>query len=580
MASVLDAIERFSSSTFGLPPSMPLIDSTGRAIYAMYPDDRTLAYVETLGADARMTARIRVSAWISEREAVADARALLEKTQWSATREDVLRAMCTSARIDRRRAATLFSYMLKNGETVERVGQQSQPDEGALARAQMQTPPAGFRMGRLAVQPVVVNISALQSSPVVGTNGAERNVERLARSHELSRRAVLERGSAPTYLGRPDAPFQGVTVPASERIPVKATTVRLRSLTWLLWQRRESAASPNRARAHVVGLDGELTKIISLHHDVVRHFAMPHRDSVAILDSDLVLHVYDQSGRVLFETALAGTPEVTAAFGAWNQDSHPLKIQAALRGIDFDPDRRILLITLLEFVWVFSADGTVLFAKRVQAAASRSLQLGTLDERMAAAVAVLGLPPDSSHDDIAESIEMAGHRLTTDDISLTAIIEPIEDRLTNALETMASARQDDARDWIYGAWLTPDGGCIVSAYSGKTLELDACGVELRAWYARGPQLEAVRLTDCWFTASFGVPSILMEAGVAQTLSAEDRTKWHATRTPEVLSVHKANMLPPLQVVLPATFVAFYPAGEGLVIETKTKRFRIELAQNG
>lgn len=546
-------------STFGaLPPSVPFIDSQGRTLAAMQNDPEVLSLLEAIASDPAVEGRLSFPAVLAE---VASVKLLREKIYAGAgaTRSELTAHVQRETGVDKRRSGALLDMMAKSGDlTVDRSG------AAALYRAaeQQNTVPkadliVAFRSGRDPIQPELLNLSGVVASSPRPQDWLEPEQPPIDEYHRL----VGLREAAPFDLDTGEHPT-GTPIPPAERLTGRGTTIVLANATWVLWKKKPAESNRSEGFAYIRDRSGALVSEMTLGHDVVRHFGYADRTTLVLLDSDLRAHVYREDGALVASYSLRDTPEVSTTIEAWNAIAEfPLKDTSAVRAIDFGPQER-LLVTVLDRLWVYSPDGEVLYSLRVPGARdASSASVSAVDQGALAAAAVMfGLPSDATIDEIAYFAEESGISKVSASPSMSMSFSFGEEPDRTAEEIIRDAVGNLSTDWIYGAWLTPEGGCVLTTYSGqgaelgRGVELDASGTPTRTWRGRGERK--------YHLAPQGYHSWPTTAPT-----------WFAFNTPELLTIASS---PPTEVtariVLPAGFTTYYPAGDTVVVETKTKRY--------
>ncbi|TFB74132.1 hypothetical protein E3O06_07400 [Cryobacterium glaciale] len=557
LKSCLSALSAYMGTN--LPPSVPFVDAQGLSIAALFNDPEVISTLELLALEPQLTDRLSITGLHQDIASVASLRQMI-RTQPGITRVSAVERVKVETMTTGRRIGSLLDYMAKAEDVREdrtdgfarywTVEKKTKRDDGLVIRTQEES----FRAGCDFLLPEPVQMPLQRASP--GPPHPENWIEPPGITLDLYHRLIDERGAAPKVLDS-DRPLSfGENIPAEERLTGRGKAIVVANNTWILFHRRPPTSLRSHGYAHIRDAEGRLIGQLELGHDFIRVYSHRSREFVIILDSDLDVHVYRESGERIERISLRDTPEVVETVRAWNAAAaFPIKSTAAVRSIDFDPASRTFLVTVLNRVWVFSLNGDVRYCRRVAAPGASPVHWPSAGkEDISFAAEVLGLPVDITRDEMVAYAKETGLVVVGESIGFG------EDAARLQPDTLSD-------DWIYFSWLTPDGGCVFSTYTGLTVQLDANGQTVGTWY------------------SGTVSSCLTDADDRGGLDSGPRFHSWALTTPGWFAVHTPVLLtiasvPPTritkQIVLPKNYTTIYPAGNRIVVETRTGRYLFDV----
>jgi len=287
--------------------------------------------------------------------------------------------------------------------------------------------------------------------------------------------------------------------------------------TWLLLRATVTMAKPD-ATAALRRMDrsGHLIAKRRLDHDVYRVGKGSAGSSLAIMDSNGVLHLYDADARLLMETDLARDPRVVDHFRTIETDYWG-EFKSQVRAVDVAPGDEKYLFTLADEAWCCRRDGHALWGVMMplnegwESVVGRSERFGVgIEVEDALRLFDLSLPV--SPDDIRQkwkALALARHPdLNPDDPDATEKMKQVNaafEILTGVDSDTLSFDSSDVthfersapdhvidvgggmrleitmsmgvpQDWVYTAsFAANDGGAYVATYSGKVILLSGQG---------------------------------------------------------------------------------------------------------
>ncbi|MBH0099365.1 hypothetical protein I6E68_09455 [Salinibacterium sp. NSLL150] len=145
----------------------------------------------------------------------------------------------------------------------------------------------------------------------------------------------------------------------SERLPGVMHTYALRGGFWLVGYPRTLPNGESQTKIIVKSRVGETLRSFVLKQYVVRVFSSFQRENIIILDSTLGVAVLDLMGRHIHGFSLAKNPEVQSVLRTLREDTKP---RNTIRGIDISPTSGDIAFSVVDHVWRFTSDGSLVSA--------------------------------------------------------------------------------------------------------------------------------------------------------------------------------------------------------------------------
>ena len=287
--------------------------------------------------------------------------------------------------------------------------------------------------------------------------------------------------------------------------------------TWLLEGSKKNVARPD-AEASLLRMNrhGQLIAAGQLNHDAYRVGVGSAGPSIAIMDSDGALHIYDAGMNVVVETDLAKDPRVLDHFRTIETEYWG-EFKSQVRAVDISPESDRYLFTLADEAWCCTVDGSTVWGVVMplndgwERVVGRSKEFGVGHE-VEDALRLFGLSLPVAPDDIKQkwrALALAHHPDRNPDEpraleKMTAVnhafeiltgVDPdtlsFEESDTTHFERSAPDHVIDLgsgvqititmstgvpQDWVYAAsFAAIDGGAYIATYSGRVILLSREG---------------------------------------------------------------------------------------------------------
>ena len=488
---------------FGHPASIPFIESKAGAIAALFDDTETFDLMQAVANHISRDADID--------EYRADALAMAYVRQ-SIARSSSVSLASLRAGVDprvRSHLSRLVSWMEKNRELAIIKDGKNVTVESELAGFKPSVTFPTFRQDSALAQPKTRPLRPIKRPDI------EHDERRKEREERLGRKTY---GTIEEHFLAPDLRTTGVM-----------NTTLLRDGIWLIGRSRSNVDNSSYTSVLAKTHDGAITAAFDLDHRVVHVYGGFERSHVVVLDSILGVHVYDFYGNQLQGFSLAKNPEFLSVYELLDDYT---KATALVRAVDVSSRTGEIMFSVLDRVWRFTADVTLLSA--------------------------LFLPPGDPVDTSTAVAIRVGSELAV--------------REKNAI--------DWGTDWIYFARFSDfDDSAFVSLYSGHFLKLSPAGEVRQAWRLEGATVDVIEDVDHTLVTTYGGLYLLHVDGKVEhfegtgTLLMPSVVIGKGKREVSIFDVASRSTT---YFALKRDLRAVYPIGRMLRIETSTTFAEIAL----
>lgn len=585
----LDGAMQSMRRDVGIPPSIPIIDSQGVAIAALYPDDEVDAAFDSLAESDLLGDRVAAGSVLAARSVADDIKAALAGSA-PMTRAALRRQV---RHTDGRLFAQILTYLIKAETVTENNAAYSL---GAPEELPLHRPEGAFRMGMPPAKfsiPNLTDLPALEGKPMYEQPPAWRSEEDWTPAIEGARAHI----PVGTVLGS-DGPIPLTRTPKHRRIEGKPRTLVMRGATWLVSYKRPASAKKPIWTAVILDADGSESRRVGIPANITRTYSWPDRPWVSLLCDDQVVYIYRYDGELLDIITLAGNPDIASAARSIERNSEEVYW---IRAFDYDPVDRSVLYSYFDRVVLAERDGTVRWAMRTPGAPeyTDTWPAGPAPDDVAKAAQELGIRRGSGIREVASWLQSNGHKKPKRERQFAFTISwgrELETRTTTKppLHILKSAVGDLVFDPIQYARFA-ERGVHVSTDSGLNLAIDdQSGALARAWQTpsafevmterRGAE---VGLSGLWVTHCALDVVVLDGTGVADPVHTRFRhngprlagSSWLALWSGSTLRVLSG---PGFQVdrtyLLPRPLSAIYPERGLLRVHVGIDNFSIDIPE--
>ncbi len=345
-------------------------------------------------------------------------------------------------------------------------------------------------------------------------NRVIKKLDKDGKKHKIQTIDVGKPSDEPLFNVSDDSPWSikdEIKLKGDDRPDPAFSIVSLgRTGTWLL-DRSASSVDQDDAKAVLKRLDrnGNLVAEKVLHHDVYRESCSISSSNIALMSSDGVLYIYDDTLNPVLETNLREDNRVKEHFKTIETDYWG-EFKSQVRAIDISPDGERYLFTLADEAWCCTLQGSaewglVMPLKEGWARVVRRSESFGVSQEIEEALRLFGLslpvnpveikkqyhklalvnhpdrnPNNPQASDKMKAVNHAFEVLTgvdpntldfeESDKTYFARTRPDEVIEVAGMRIEMTMTGGSPQDWVYGATYTAvDGGAYVATYSGKVI---------------------------------------------------------------------------------------------------------------